>query len=544
MYRKNTAGQFVCFQMLLTATGAIATGLSPAVRRCIDGTFAAGTGTVTEDTGTGSYKYAMSQADTNGNDISFIFSAATAMPVCVNIVTTAADPTDGVRLGLTGLANAVPGAAGGLFIAGTNAATTVTTSFTTTFTGNLTGSVNSVATAITLPSIPANWITAAGINASALNGKGDWLLASSYVAPSNLTAAQIATGVWQDATGTDFTTAGSIGKSLFTSGNVPGAASGLALVGSNMGSVSSITGVTFPTNFSALGIGATGHITNVDTLTTYTGNTPQTGDAFARIGLAGVGLTNLGDARIASLDATISSRMATYVQPTGFLTATFPAGTIANTTNITAGTITTVTNLTNAPTVGDLTGTMKTSVENAVWDAAMASHINVGSTGAKLNAASAAGDPWNTTIPGVYGPGTAGHRLGNIPDITAGSAGGVFIAGSNAATSANITGNITGNLSGSVGSVTNGVTLTSGERTSVADALLDRDMGLGVDTGADATLGRTVRQALRFLRNKWYIIGTTLSVTKEDDSTVSWTSTLTATPGADPITGANPTGGA
>ncbi len=101
MYRKNTAGQFVCFQMLLTATGAIATGLSPTVRRCIDGTFAAGGGTVTEDTGTGAYKYAMAQADTNGNDVSFVFSAATAMPVCVNIVTTAADPTDGAAFGLS-----------------------------------------------------------------------------------------------------------------------------------------------------------------------------------------------------------------------------------------------------------------------------------------------------------------------------------------------------------------------------------------------------------------------------------------------------------
>ncbi len=93
MYRKNVSGQFVCFQMLLTASGAVATGLSPAVRRCIDGTFAAGGGTVTEDGTTGSYKYAMSQADSNGNDISFIFSVATAMPVCVNIVTTVNDPT-------------------------------------------------------------------------------------------------------------------------------------------------------------------------------------------------------------------------------------------------------------------------------------------------------------------------------------------------------------------------------------------------------------------------------------------------------------------
>lgn len=44
---------------------------------------------------------------------------------------------------------------------------------------------------------------------------------------------------------------------------------------------------------------------------------------------------------------------------------------LATPTNITAGTITTVTNLTNAPTNGDLTGTMKTSVTNAVPTAAV-----------------------------------------------------------------------------------------------------------------------------------------------------------------------------
>lgn len=39
-----------------------------------------------------------------------------------------------------------------------------------------------------------------------------------------------------------------------------------------------------------------------------------------------------------NLDTTISSRMASYTQPTGFLSATFPSGTIANTTNITSAT--------------------------------------------------------------------------------------------------------------------------------------------------------------------------------------------------------------
>jgi hypothetical protein len=44
----------------------------------------------------------------------------------------------------------------------------------------------------------------------------------------------------------------------------------------------------------------------------------QTGDSFARIGAAGAGLTALGDARIANLDAAVSTRMATFTLPTNF----------------------------------------------------------------------------------------------------------------------------------------------------------------------------------------------------------------------------------
>lgn len=46
--------------------------------------------------------------------------------------------------------------------------------------------------------------------------------------------------------------------------------------------------------------------TTVGTITTYTGDTPQTGDAYARIGSAGAGLTSLGDSRLANLDAAVS----------------------------------------------------------------------------------------------------------------------------------------------------------------------------------------------------------------------------------------------
>ncbi|WP_406699230.1 hypothetical protein V5E97_10170 [Singulisphaera sp. Ch08] len=54
--------------------------------------------------------------------------------------------------------------------------------------------------------------------------------------------------------------------------------------------------------------GAVSTVTTVGTLTTYTGNTPQTGDSFARIGANGAGLTALGDTRLANLDAAVSTR--------------------------------------------------------------------------------------------------------------------------------------------------------------------------------------------------------------------------------------------
>jgi len=56
---------------------------------------------------------------------------------------------------------------------------------------------------------------------------------------------------------------------------------------------------------------------NITTPTLTVGGIDQTGDAFARLGAAGVGLTNLGDTRIAHLDADVSSRLATsgYTAP-------------------------------------------------------------------------------------------------------------------------------------------------------------------------------------------------------------------------------------
>lgn len=76
----------------------------------------------------------------------------------------------------------------------------------------------------------------------------------------------------------------------------------------------------------------------------------------------------------------------------------------------------------------------------------------------------------------------------------------------------------------------------------IADALLDRDMSVGTDSGSTSV--RTVRQALRPLRNRFGFgaAGSTYQVYKEDDATLSWTSIVTQSSDAIPITGSDPLG--
>jgi len=57
----------------------------------------------------------------------------------------------------------------------------------------------------------------------------------------------------------------------------------------------------------------------------------------------------------------------------------------------------------DAPTAGE--------VADAVWDEALVDHAVAGSTGARLAAAAAAGDPWTAELPGDYDVGTAGALL-------------------------------------------------------------------------------------------------------------------------------------
>jgi hypothetical protein len=237
-------------------------------------------------------------------------------------------------------------------------------------------------------------------------------------------------------------------------------------------------------------------------------------------------------------------------------------------------------------------------IADAVWDEALSGHVICGSTGEALTAAGGAGDPWITALPGAYGVGQAGYIVGAVVKVVSdrlltmlepasGSPGeyrfsadalvrapsGSFSAPSAAAIADAVWDEaLLGHLAaGSAGAalVTAGAAgdrlltmtesasgspgewkLTSDALRAVislvptalqnADALLDRDMAAGVDSGSPTV--RTPRQAFRILRNKWSISGVTQTITKEDDSTASWTQDLTTNASADPVTGTDPAG--
>ena len=312
MYRKNTASQYLGFVAVKAADGTAMTGLtigSFGKYRSIDGGAQAScTGTISE-TANGQYVIALSQADTNGNDISFLFTYSGMIPVEKTIVTTTADPTDTVRFGLTSLPNAAAGASTGLPLSVDSS-----------------GRVDVLkvnGTSQTARDLGASVLLSAGTGAGQLDF-------TSGVVKSSLV--QI------------------LGTALTeTAGQLAAAFKQFFNIGSPTSTMNLITGVTTVTNLTNAPTAGDFNATQKTSLNAATpasvqNISAQTGDSYARIGAAGSGLTGLGDVRIANLDAAISSR-------------TKPADTQAA--------VTTVTNLTNAPTAGDFTATMKTSLNSS-----------------------------------------------------------------------------------------------------------------------------------------------------------------------------------
>lgn len=201
-------------------------------------------------------------------------------------------------------------------------------------------------------------------------------------------------------------------------------------------------------------------------------------------------------------------------------TITFPTtATLASTTNITAGTVTTATNLTNAPTSGDFTATMKTSIGTAVAASAVASVTgNVGGnvTGSVGSVVGAVGSVTGAvgSVTGAVGSVTARvtANADQLAGQTVSAAAGVTFPASvasptnitagtittatnltNAPTSGDFTATMKTSLNAATPAVTvsdkTGFSLSTSGNNAAADALLDR-------TDAIET-GLTPRQAAR-----------------------------------------------
>ena len=441
--KKNVAGQKIGAQLVSATDGSAFTG-SVTVRVTVDaGTQATGTvgsGACTHE-GNGYHTYAPSQAETNGDLLAFTFTGSGAIPVTIQVYTI---PTTGI-LAPTVANRTLDVSAGGE--AGIDWANVGTPSSTVSLTNTTVATVTTTTTATnvtTVNGLAANVITAASLAADA--------------------GTEIGTAVWATTTRAltdkqDFELSSTSRIAIWQEDLTP------ALVyGANSGGLLLYTaGINCDAAISSLPAAAT--IANEVWLV------PLPGSFTA--GEAGYIVGN-------NLNATITSRMATYTQPTGFLAATFPT-TVASTTNITAGTITTVSGNVNGS-VGSVTGAVGSVTGNV-----------------------------------------GGNVVGSVASVT-GNVGGNVVG-----SVASVTGNVGGNVVGSVASVTATVSADvvsiSGDATAAdnLESYLDGTNFMPVDAHKPV----------------FSISGATLTVKKPDGTTTAYTRTLTTDATADPVTGSS-----
>jgi hypothetical protein len=220
------------------------TGLTPTVTLSKSGAaFASPAGSVTE-IANGWYKVAGNATDTGTLGPLILHATGTgADPVDIEFEVVAFDPQVGTNLGLSAIPTGNPGAANGLFIAGTNADTTVN------------GTFNCITFAM------SNFV----LDGTGAGAPGGIALTGSQMDLVDTPNANALTAISQS-TRTELT---------------------VELARIDVATSTRMATFSLPANFSTLNITAAGKISEVvltDTLTTYTGNTPQTGDSYTRLG--------------------------------------------------------------------------------------------------------------------------------------------------------------------------------------------------------------------------------------------------------------------
>lgn len=184
-------------------------------------------------------------------------------------------------------------------------------------------------------------------------------------------------------------------------------------------------------------------------------------------------------------------------------------------------------------TAGMVTGSVLGNVNGSVNSVTLPVGI---STGTFLDAI--ADTVWEELLSGHLVAGSAGHTLfSRMPSgtVLVGDKTGFYLATPQTFNLiGNVSGTFVGNISGSVGEVlTIGATLAN----KLADHVLRRTFANArASSDGDAVSFRSLLGAIAKLVNRWRILGTTLTVYAEDDTTSLGTQALTGTAGADPIT--------
>jgi hypothetical protein len=222
-----------------------------------------------------------------------------------SFVTTAAAVTGNVTLGVNGADSGAFTTNTRTFLqAGLATPTNITAGIITTVSGNVLGSVGSVTSTVTanVTKLNGSTFTFAGPYVGTaqpiqFDGNNYPIVDSGYIGGSFCGPDLIGAGG-------GYILAAVTSWGLATLNGLPAVSAvylGSSSIGGGSGSgtvtVNAFIGTDYKINVTSAG--KVSEVVLVDTLTTYTGNTPQTGDAFARIGATGSGLTSLAPASTA-----------------------------------------------------------------------------------------------------------------------------------------------------------------------------------------------------------------------------------------------------
>lgn len=152
--------------------------------------------------------------------------------------------------------------------------------------------------------------------------------------------------------------------------------------------------------------------------------------AAGAITAASIAADAITDAKVAS-DVTIASvtgavgsvtgAVGSVTGAVGSVTGNVGGNVTGSVGSVAAGGITASSIAADAIGASELAADAVAEIADAVWDEVLSGHLTSGTTGAGLNAAGSAGDPWATTVPGAYGAGTAGKILGDNLDAAVSS---------------------------------------------------------------------------------------------------------------------------